>query len=101
MPRRINPLKSTFLAIFICVIAGSLLSYFSSLAFIYSVLICIVEMLINGFVATIEDELPGGFNNPDGEVGVKQSKLVVVIRISIWVVFTLMVLSFIYLWLNK
>ena len=23
-------------------------------------------MLINGWVATFEDDLPGGFNNPDG-----------------------------------
>ena len=101
VPRGINQLKSAILAIFICVIAGSLLSYFSSLTFGYSVLICIVAMLINGFIATIEDELPGGFNNPDGELSVKQSKFVAAIRILIWAAFTLMVLSFIYLWLNK
>jgi len=101
VPRRINQLKSTVLAILICVIAGSLLSYISSLAFGYSVLIFIVAMLINGFIATIEDELPGGFNNPDGEASVKQSKFVLTIRILIWVTFTLIVLSFIYLWLNK
>ena len=23
-------------------------------------------LLVNGFIATVEDELPGGFNNPDG-----------------------------------
>jgi len=94
-------LKSKFLAIFICIIAGALLSYFSGLAFVYSALICIVAMLINGFVATIEDELPGGFNNPDSEVKVKQTKLVVAARIFIWLSFTLIVLSIIYLWLNK
>jgi hypothetical protein len=25
-----------------------------------------VAVLINGFVAALEDDLPGGFNNPDG-----------------------------------
>ena len=101
MPRGINELKSILLAIFICFIAGALLSYFSDLAFGYSVLICIVAILINSFIATVEDELPGGFNNPDGEFIVKQSKFVVAIRILIWVVFTVIILSFIYLWLNK
>ena len=31
--------------------------------------ITVVALLINGFVATIEDDLPGGFNNPDGTDG--------------------------------
>ena len=94
-------MKSKFIAIFICVIAGALLSYFSGLAFGYSAIICIVAMLINGFVATIEDELPGGFNNPDGEVIVKQSKLVVAVRVVIWLSFTLIILSIICLWLKQ
>jgi hypothetical protein len=99
--RGINLLKLKFLAIFICVIAGALLSYFSGLSFGYSALICIVAMLINGFVATIEDELPDGFNNPDGEVIAKQTKLVVAVRVVIWFSFTLIVLSIIYLWFKK
>jgi hypothetical protein len=28
--------------------------------------ICGAAILINGWVATLEDDLPGGFNNPDG-----------------------------------
>ena len=28
--------------------------------------VALAALLINGLVATIEDDLPGGFNNPDG-----------------------------------
>ncbi|HTF32192.1 MAG TPA: hypothetical protein VK714_00660 [Myxococcota bacterium] len=30
------------------------------------VIIAVAAILINGFIATLEDDLPGGFNNPHG-----------------------------------
>jgi hypothetical protein len=30
------------------------------------VTVLVVGILLNGFIATLEDDLPGGFNNPDG-----------------------------------
>jgi hypothetical protein len=30
------------------------------------VIIVVAALLINGFIATVEDDLPGGFNNPHG-----------------------------------
>jgi len=38
----------------------------SGLRFWWAFAIVAVATLINGFVATLEDDLPGGFNNPDG-----------------------------------
>ena len=38
----------------------------SKMGFWWSFLIVAGAMLINGWVATFEDDLPGGFNNPDG-----------------------------------
>ncbi len=29
--------------------------------------ILVAAVLVNGFIATLEDDLPGGFNNPDGQ----------------------------------
>jgi hypothetical protein len=42
------------------------LSAASGLAFWWAFLIVAGAILINGWVATLEDDLPGGFNNPDG-----------------------------------
>lgn len=47
---------------------GGLLSWYSGIGFAWALLIAIVAVLVNGFIATPEDELPGGFNNPDGTV---------------------------------
>jgi hypothetical protein len=33
---------------------------------LWLLLVAIVAVLLNGFVAVFEDDLPGGFNNPDG-----------------------------------
>ena len=38
----------------------------SKMGFWWSFLIVAGAMLINGWIATFEDDLPGGFNNPDG-----------------------------------
>ena len=42
------------------------LSAFAHMAFWWSFLIIAGAIAVNGWVATLEDDLPGGFNNPDG-----------------------------------
>lgn len=42
------------------------LSAISGFGFWGAFLIVAAAILINGWVATLEDDLPGGFNNPDG-----------------------------------
>jgi hypothetical protein len=37
----------------------------------------IAALLVNGLVATIEDNAPGGFNNPDGRLTSRMSGLIV------------------------
>lgn len=44
-------------------IAGTI-SYFSELNFWIILVIILVAMVINGFIAEAEDNVPGGFNNP-------------------------------------
>lgn len=29
--------------------------------------VIVIAILLNGFIANVEDESPGGFNNPDGK----------------------------------
>lgn len=43
------------------------LSAVSGLALWWAFLVVAGALLINGWVATLEDDLPGGFNNPDGK----------------------------------
>jgi hypothetical protein len=42
------------------------LTSISGMKFWWAFLIVAGAILINGWVATLEDDLPGGFNNPDG-----------------------------------
>ena len=42
------------------------LASISKMGFWWSFLIVAGAILINGWIATFEDDLPGGFNNPDG-----------------------------------
>ena len=42
------------------------ISYFSGLGYWLAFAIVAGAVLFNGFIATVEDDLPGGFNNPDG-----------------------------------
>ena len=50
------------------IVAGALLwTGVSGVGIVYGLLIALGAMVVNGFVATLEDDLPGGFNNPDGK----------------------------------
>lgn len=48
-------------AVSACLAAFTPLSFWAVLAIIVG------SVLINGLVATVEDDLPGGFNNPNGK----------------------------------
>jgi len=47
-------------------LVGAGFSAFSGIGFWWAFVIVAAAILINGWVATLEDDLPGGFNNPDG-----------------------------------
>ena len=48
----------------ICYGGGALISRFSGLAFWAGVVIVAAALLINGVIAHVEDQAPGGFMNP-------------------------------------
>ena len=48
----------------ISALVGAGLHYFAGLSFWYAGAIAAGALLVNGIVAAIEDESPGGFNNP-------------------------------------
>lgn len=60
--------RALWKAVWLGVVAliGAGLSAISGIAFWWAFLIVAAAVLINGWVATLEDDLPGGFNNPDG-----------------------------------
>ena len=58
-----NP-RLAFVAIVL--VLGCLLSWYSGIALPWALMIAAGAILINGLVATLEDDLSGGFNNPDG-----------------------------------
>jgi hypothetical protein len=58
--------KAAALTVLITSVVAGLVSYFSGLEYWPVFVIALVAFLVNGFVATVEDDLPGGFNNPDG-----------------------------------
>ena len=47
----------------------------SGLNFWISLVMVVCAMLLNGYIATIEDDWPGGFNNPDTEISVTQQRV--------------------------
>ena len=60
--------RALWTAVWLGVVAliGAGLSAISGIGFWWAFLIVAAAILINGWVATLEDDLPGGFNNPDG-----------------------------------
>ena len=73
------------------------ISHWSGLSFWVMLPIVVVAVLINGFVATFEDDLPGGFNNPDGTQTPRYAQITGKIVRGVLVVFVLLcivVLSF-------
>jgi membrane protein DedA with SNARE-associated domain len=55
---------SLFIGLSIASIIAGLVSYFSELSFWIVFIITIVGMFINSIIAEVEDNSPGGFNNP-------------------------------------
>jgi hypothetical protein len=56
--------KIFLISVSVCAIIAALVSYFSQLSFWILFPIVIVAVLINGLIATWEDQRPGGFENP-------------------------------------
>jgi hypothetical protein len=52
------------IAVFAAIALGA--SYFLGLSFLPVFVLTVAAVLANGLLATLEDELPGGFNNPHG-----------------------------------
>lgn len=62
LPRVAPKLLAAWFAL--CVFGGALMSWLSGLPFWAGFVIVAVALLINGAVAEVEDQAPGGFNNP-------------------------------------
>ena len=58
-------LKLTFLVLVVVGIITYIISYLTSLNFLAVFGITVVAVLVNGLVATKEDEVPGGLNTPN------------------------------------
>ena len=54
------------ISLIVVALLAAAISAASGLKFWWAFLIVAGAVLINGLVATLEDDLPGGFNNPDG-----------------------------------
>jgi hypothetical protein len=61
-------LKLAAISLSICAVIALIVSRFSRLPFVAVFLIVVGAMLLNGLIATYEDDMPGGFNNPDGKL---------------------------------
>lgn len=55
-----------FIGAALVVALAGVVSWRLEIGFVWALLIAIFAVLVNGFVATLEDDRPGGFNNPDG-----------------------------------
>lgn len=60
-------LKGFSISLTICGLISLGASYFFDLDFLVTFGITIAALLINGLVATLEDEMPSGFSNPTNE----------------------------------
>jgi hypothetical protein len=62
--------------------------------------VIVVVMLLNGFIAGVEDDSPGGFNNPDGKWmdTLKEPKLH---QIIIWAIGALVIAWLIFMFITK
>ena len=59
--------KALLVHIIICLVIGGIIAYFTSTKWIAAAFWISAALNINGSLAIYEDELPGGFNNPDGK----------------------------------
>jgi len=64
-------------------VIAAVVAYFSGLPFWLTFVLAAVAIFANGLLATVEDDLPGGFNNPDGT---DTPRYVRYIRIAAWTV---------------
>jgi len=65
---------SLFIGLSIASLGGWLLQHFTSLGWWPAFGIAVGALIVNGVVATIEDDRPGGFNNPTGSEGDKNAR---------------------------
>ena len=59
-------IKLVVISLLIIFIVAAGISYFFGFSYWIAFAMAVGAIMINGVIATIEDDLPGGFNNPDG-----------------------------------
>ncbi|MEI8028161.1 MAG: hypothetical protein WCH35_00095 [Comamonadaceae bacterium] len=59
-------LRATCVHVAVCVTVGGLVAAFTPAKWLAASLWISAALYINGSLATVEDALPGGFDNPDG-----------------------------------
>lgn len=82
------------------VVLGSayLLSALSDLPFWHAIAIALAALVINGLIATVEDDSPGGFNNPDGTATPRYVTVLTIIGRLLLIVFVVSCLVVLALW---
>jgi hypothetical protein len=81
----------------LAVIIGVLIWRVGHVGFVPAFAIGLCALLANGLVATLEDDLPAGFNNPDGSATPRYARVIVrVARIAL-LVFCLLLAAFLFL----
>jgi hypothetical protein len=58
--------RPTIIGIAVCAIMGGAVAYFSPAKWLAASLWVFAAMYVNGAIAVVEDDQPGGFDNPDG-----------------------------------
>jgi hypothetical protein len=53
-----------FLSVSVVAVLSLGASYFFGLTFGAAFAVILIAVLVNGWLATVEDDMPGGFNNP-------------------------------------
>ena len=65
-PPEPQTMRDRVLFLIVSALLAAALSVWTDLPFLVAFPIIVFAILVNGLVATLEDDLPGGFNNPDG-----------------------------------
>lgn len=77
---------------------AGLATWLADLPFWPAFVVALLAMLINGGLATLEDDLPGGFNNPDGLTTPQYARIVRLVLSGVAVALVLVSLISVGLW---
>jgi len=92
----LRPVRPRLIFIVLALLCGTLIWRFGHVGLVPAFAISFCALFANGLLATLEDDLPGGFNNPDGSATPRYVRVIAGVSRGVFALLCLLLAVFLF-----